>query len=69
MAFTTTQLEALRAALGSGELEVTFDGKTVKYRSVAELNSAYQLVRSELIADGVITDPRKRVSVTAFSKD
>jgi hypothetical protein len=37
MAFTQTQLDALRAAYASGATEVSYDGKTVKYRTLAEM--------------------------------
>lgn len=69
MAFTTTQLTALEEAIGSGELEVSYDGKTVKYRSTDELLKAYNMVRSSLIADGTISSTRTRTSYASFSKD
>lgn len=69
MAFTTTQLTALEEAIGSGELEVSYDGKTVKYRSMSELMKAYNMVRSSLIADGTITSTRTRVSYASHSRD
>lgn len=69
MAFTTTQLDAIEAALASGELEVEYDGKKVKYRSVDELRAARDLVRGELIAAGLITDSTPRRSYGAHCRD
>ncbi|MGL5215882.1 MAG: phage head-tail joining protein [Aeromonas hydrophila] len=37
MAFTKDDLESINAAISSGELTVTVDGRMVTYRSVAEL--------------------------------
>ena len=69
MAFTVAQLTAIEEAIASGELEVTYEGKTVKYRTVADLRSAYDLIYAKLVQQGLITDGRTRVSVAAFSKD
>ena len=69
MAFTVAQLTAIEEAIGSGALEVTYEGKTVKYRSADELRKIYELVRADLVRQGLITDTRNRVSVAAFSKD
>lgn len=54
MAFTTTQLDALEAAIGTGELVVEYDGKKVQYRNMADLIRARDLVRSELVAAGTL---------------
>lgn len=40
MAFTAEDLESLNAAIASGELSVTIDGRMVQYRSIAELLKA-----------------------------
>lgn len=69
MAFTVDQLTALEGAIATGELEVTFDGKTVKYPSFDDLQKRYEFVRGKLIAAGLISDTRTRVSVTSFSKE
>lgn len=69
MAFTVAQLTAIEEAIGSGALEVTYEGKTVKYRSADELRKLYELVRADLVRQGLITDTRNRVSVASFSKD
>lgn len=48
MSFTQTQLDALDAAIASGTLEVRYDGKEIKYRTLAELRQARQIVASAL---------------------
>jgi hypothetical protein len=67
--FTITQLEAIEAALASGELTVEFDGKKVTYRSMNELRAARDLIRGELIAAGTIVDATPRRSYAAHSRD
>lgn len=68
MAFSTAQLTALEEAIASGELKVSFDGKQVEYRSMDELLKAYNTIRAALIADGVITSNRTRVSYASHSR-
>ena len=48
MTYTTTQLDALKRALATGERRVSFGDKTVEYRSVEELQAAIRTVESEL---------------------
>lgn len=50
MSFTQAQLDALDVAIASGTLRVTYDGKTIEYRSMADLRTARRLV-----AEGVAT--------------
>lgn len=69
MAFSTTDLANLEAAIATGELKVSFDGKEVIYRSTDELMKAYEFVKGKLIAAGTIADDRVRVSVASFSKE
>lgn len=57
MAFTIAQLDAIDAALTSGELIVEYEGKKVQYRSMADLMQARELVRAELIAAGQLAPP------------
>ena len=40
MTYTPEHLQALREALASGEHRVTYEGKSIEYRSVADLKSA-----------------------------
>ena len=69
MAFTTTQLAAIEAALASGELTVEYDGKRVTYRSMAELRQARDLIRGELIAAGTLTESAPPRSYASHSRD
>lgn len=48
MAYTQLQLDALKAALASGELRVTFSDRSVEYRSIDELQRAIAVVEGEV---------------------
>lgn len=50
MAFTTDDLDAINAAIASGELTVSHNGRTVTYRSVGDLMRARQAILAELAA-------------------
>lgn len=45
---TEAQREALREAIASGVLRVSYDGRTVEYRSLAELRAALREVEAAL---------------------
>lgn len=66
--FTVTQLEAVEAALATGQLRVDYEGKRVEYRSVAELRAARDLILAELTAAGLISNNTPRTVYTSFSK-
>ncbi|QQR69230.1 MAG: hypothetical protein IPI58_00660 [Alphaproteobacteria bacterium] len=51
MTYTLTQRDALRQAIVSGVLRLTYDGKTVEYRSMAELKAALNDVEQALARD------------------
>ena len=51
MTYTTTQRDALKQAIASGVLRLSYDGKTVEYRSMAELKSALNDVEAALARD------------------
>jgi len=55
MAYTDVQLHALEAALAKGERRVTFQDKTVEYRSVDELKAAIREVRRGLFDQATAT--------------
>lgn len=59
MAYTQAQLEALEEALASGMLRVSFEGRSMEYRSVEELKKAIAEVRAGLAAQQGM--PRGRV--------
>jgi roadblock/LC7 domain-containing protein len=50
MAYSQAQLEALEAALASGTLRVTFEGRSLEYRSVDELKKAIAEVKAAMAA-------------------
>ena len=61
--YTTTQLDALRRALVTGERRVSFGDKTVEYRSVEELLAAMRTVEAEL-ARAAGARPTRQVRIT-----
>ena len=48
MTYTTTELDALKRALATGERRVSFGDKTIEYRSVEELQAAIRAVETEI---------------------
>lgn len=48
MSYTQNQLDALRAALASGTSRVSYDGRTVEYRTMAELERAIARIERSL---------------------
>ena len=48
MTYTPEHLQARREALASGEHRVTYDGKSIEYRSVADLKSAITEVEATI---------------------
>jgi hypothetical protein len=51
MTYTLAQRDALKQAIASGVLRLAYDGKTVEYRSMAELKSALNEVDAALSRD------------------
>jgi hypothetical protein len=66
--YTTTQLEALKRALATGERRVSFGDKTVEYRSVDELMAAIREVRRGLLKQaaetGLLPGAPRQIRVT-----
>jgi hypothetical protein len=56
------QLDAINNAIASGATRVSYDGKSVEYRDLAEMRSVRDGLMREL---GLPTRPRRRVA--AFS--
>lgn len=54
MAFTQTQLDAVEAAIASGELRVMFDGREIIYRSISDLIRARDTIKAALQASGTL---------------
>jgi roadblock/LC7 domain-containing protein len=67
MAYSQAQLEALEAALASGTLRVTFEGRSLEYRSVDELKKAIAEVKAAMAAADP-AGPRSRVIRTYTTK-
>lgn len=63
MTYTTTQLDALKRALATGERRVSFGDKTVEYRSIEELQAAIRTVEAELARDAG-TSLKRQIRVT-----
>ena len=63
--YTEAQLTALQAALGSGHLRVTYDGQTVEYRSITELERAIARVEAGLANDAGEVPVRRVVFQTS----
>lgn len=50
MAYTQAELDALKQAFASGTLEVTFEGKRVKYGDATDLLTRIRAIESEIAA-------------------
>jgi hypothetical protein len=57
MALTQTDLDNLKSALAKGQLEVEYEGRRVKYRSIAELKEAIGYVEMELAKNSSSAKP------------
>ena len=58
MTYTIAQRDALKQAITSGVLRLSYDGKTVEYRSMNELKAALNEIESSLVRDS--GDPQTR---------
>lgn len=69
--FTVTQLEAIETAIASGTLKVRYDGKEIQYQDMGALMNARQIIRAELVANGLLADTPARggATVTEFCRD
>ena len=71
--FTVTQLEAIEKAIASGTLKVRYDGKEIQYQDMPSLMNARNLIRDELIANGLLVstagNARGVSTVAEFSRD
>ncbi|PKR54411.1 phage head-tail joining protein [Thalassospira marina] len=62
MAFTQADIDRLKTAMATGTLEVTVDGKSVKYRSIAEMRDVLRMMEADVKGPGL------RVSQAAFRR-
>lgn len=69
--FTVTQLEAIEKAIASGTLKVRYDGKEIMYQDLGSLVNARNLIRDELIANGLLAaaPTRGASTVTQYCRD
>lgn len=63
MSYTTTQLDALKRALATGERRVSFGDKMVEYRTVEELQTAIRTVEGEIARNAGVS-PKRQIRVT-----
>ncbi|MEO4030701.1 hypothetical protein ABH313_21950 [Chromobacterium vaccinii] len=71
-ALTIEHLHALEEAIASGELEIYRDGMRVQYRSITELQRAYEMVRNQLERTGQLQPAAAAlpsVTYAAFTRD
>lgn len=53
MAFTQTDIDALKEAIGSGALKVRYaDGREVQYRSLAEMREILRMMSDDVSGSG-----------------
>ena len=60
MAFTSTDLSNIDAAIAAGELSVEVNGKKVVLRSIDDLTKARALIAAELSAAATATSATRR---------
>lgn len=69
MAYTQSDVDALKAAIASGALRVKFgsgpDSREVEYRNLSDMNATLAMMLAEVSP----TTPRPRVSVVQHSRD
>ena len=66
MAYSQTDVDALKAAIATGALEVKYaDGRQVRYRSLSEMRQILSTMTAEVA--GSTTSPR--VTYSEFSRD
>lgn len=59
MAVTQEQIDALTSAISSGERQVTLGGRTVTYRSIADLILARDTLQRELNTQNAVARPKQ----------
>jgi len=63
VAFTESDLDAVREAIASGELRVDYRDRSVTYRSVAELKEAKSEIEREIAGGKDTTRPKQFLGV------
>lgn len=57
--YTQAHLDALVAAVASGEKSVSYDGKMVTYRSIDEINAVIAQITAKLAVDDGLPPTRR----------
>lgn len=65
MAWTASELDALRKAYASGTLRVSFEGRSVEYGSAADLLSRIRTIETEMSAQSGKRPPRRSLATFA----
>ena len=65
MTYTPEHLQALREALASGEHRVTYEGKSIEYRSVADLKAAIAEVEATMARESGASKSRQIRVITS----
>ena len=65
MAWTLSELDALRKAYASGTLRVAFEGRSVEYGSAADLLSRIRTIEAEMQAQSGRKLPRRSLATFA----
>lgn len=69
MAYTQTMLDALDAAIATGALRITHNGKTTEYRSMDEMVRVRNLIKQELAAAaGAVNTGAGQVCAPTFDR-
>tara|TARA_A100001391_G_scaffold136544_3_gene95291 strand:+ start:470 stop:685 length:216 start_codon:yes stop_codon:yes gene_type:complete len=66
MAYTQTDIDRLKSAIGQGTLTVEVEGKRVTYRSVAEMREILNMMQDEV--SGSAAAAKNRMSRVAFRR-
>jgi hypothetical protein len=66
MAWTPTELDALRKAYASGTLRVSFEGRSVEYGSATDLLSRIRTIEAEIQTQSGGKPPRR--SLASFAR-
>lgn len=73
MTYTVQQFTDLTAAIATGQLEVQYADKRVKYQDLAEMRKLRDEMRAELESSGLLssgnTTTNPRVALATFSRD
>jgi hypothetical protein len=65
MAWTVSELEALRKAYASGTLRVSFEGRSVEYGSASDLLSRIRTIESEMSVQSGRKPPHRSLATFA----